>query len=112
MLVTKTYFNLTQDHLKLLQRMHIDWYDCEYGAPSVDPKRPYGNSSVELDIAEILEWELNENEELSEEQSELAKELHDDTRIALQICLYLLKFETGVYEKTSNYSDRSWVKIK
>lgn len=30
--------------------------DCEFGAPCVDPKRPYGNSDVYGDIGEILEY--------------------------------------------------------
>lgn len=35
--------------------MHIG-YDAwtEFGAPEVDPKRPYGNSNVYLYLAEIL----------------------------------------------------------
>ncbi|MCU1325011.1 MAG: hypothetical protein JWN34_381, partial [Bryobacterales bacterium] len=47
-------FFVTSEHLKLLQRMCVGWQDCEYGAPEIDPKRPYGNSSVEYDILEIL----------------------------------------------------------
>ncbi len=57
-------FTVTDDHLTLLQHMYIGWQDCEYGAPEVDPKRPYGNSGVATDIAEILEWELDANGEM------------------------------------------------
>ena len=49
-------FILTKDHLKLAKAMYWEWNDCEFGAPSVDPKRPYGNSDVYYDIAEELGW--------------------------------------------------------
>jgi hypothetical protein len=44
----------TADHLTLLKRSEWSWDDCEFGAPAMDPKRPYGNSDVENDLAEIL----------------------------------------------------------
>ena len=44
----------TPDHLTLLARSYWDWNDCEFGAASLDPKRPYGNSDVEDDLAELL----------------------------------------------------------
>jgi hypothetical protein len=53
-----TEFTVTEDHLKLLRRAYIGWDDCEFGAPGIDPKRPYGNSDVIGDIAEILGEEL------------------------------------------------------
>lgn len=49
-----TTFTVTDDHLKLLRRASVGWSDCEFGAPEIDPKRPYGNSNVLGDIAEIL----------------------------------------------------------
>lgn len=47
---------ITKDHIKLLKRAYWRFDDCEFGAPAMDCKRPYGNSSVEADIAEILGW--------------------------------------------------------
>lgn len=44
----------TVDHLTLLKESCWSWDDCEFGAPSMDPKRPYGNSDVEDDLAEHL----------------------------------------------------------
>lgn len=49
-----TRFELTRDHLKLLRNAYVGWHDCETGAPRIDPKRPYGNQRVALDVAEIL----------------------------------------------------------
>lgn len=44
-------FELKQEHLTLLAAANWRWEDCEAGAPSVDCKRPYGNSG---DVADIL----------------------------------------------------------
>lgn len=54
---------VTQDHLALLARMTFDWDDeCEWGAVSSDPKRPFGNSGVERDVSEILGREVDYDE--------------------------------------------------
>ncbi len=46
---------ITKDHLDLLKHMTFDWDDdCEWGAVSSDPKRPFGNSNVRADVEEIL----------------------------------------------------------
>ena len=51
----KKRFEIKEEHLKLVRRMVIRYDDsCEFGAPSVDPKRPYGNSDVYKDIARII----------------------------------------------------------
>jgi hypothetical protein len=47
-------FVVTEDHLKLARRMVVGWCGDEYGAPEIDPKRPYGNSNVVRDMREIL----------------------------------------------------------
>lgn len=104
-------FQIKEEHLKLLKNFNVDWYNSEYGAPMINPKRPYGNSDVELDIAEILEWEIKNNE-LSDEQSNEASKLHEETKIALQICLSLLKFETGLYGTEDPFLSDNWKKIK
>jgi hypothetical protein len=110
----KEMFEMTKDHLTLLTKMYVGWQDCETGAPEIDPKRPYGNSDVELDIAEILGWELfvncDEEKQLSKKQFDMAQKLHKETKQALQICLLTQSFIVGVYEKKS-YSDRSWILV-
>lgn len=78
----------TADHLKLLDRMELRWENCEYGAPAVDCKRPYGNSDVAGDIAEILGWEAGPEGQLSNEQELLASELHRET---LPVLRYLIE---------------------
>lgn len=67
---------------KLASHLCWEWCSCEYGAPAVDPKRPYGNSSVEVDILEILEikpeGDDGNSECYSSEQREFARQLHSD----------------------------------
>ena len=52
-----TEFTVTEEHLKLLRRAYVGWDPCEFGAPAIDCKRPYGNSDVISDIGEILGYE-------------------------------------------------------
>jgi len=103
-------FTVTEDHLKLLRRMWVTWEDCEYGAPAIDCKRPYGNSSVDLDIAEILGWPIDEEDGLTDEQRSAAALIHEQTQYALQIALGTGIFETGTYE-TGPYH-RDWKKVQ
>ena len=93
-------FEIKEEHLKLLNRAYVTWHRCECGSPTIDPKRPYGNSFVEGEIIEILGWklEVDEEGEISEKQYKDAMTIHNETETALQICLKLLKFEVGVYE--------------
>ncbi len=90
-------FTVTSAHLKLLRKMYVSWDDCEFGAPAIDCKRPYGNSYVVGDIAEILGWENEDGDELSEEQISNATALHAETETALQILLSNLSIEEGKY---------------
>jgi hypothetical protein len=54
--------SIREDALKLLPCVYWRWEDCEFGAPSVDCKRPYGNSSVYRDIADILGIEADDGQ--------------------------------------------------
>jgi len=82
-------FVVQAEHIKLVKRFNVWWEDCEFGAPAIDCKRPYGNSDVTNDIAEILGWEQFEDEDgemhLSREQGELARRLHKEMETVLQI---------------------------
>ena len=96
-------FELKQHHLDLLKETSISWDNCEYGAPAIDCKRPYGNSDVEDDMAEIIKfpkkgnWDKNE-EMWNEEASERLSDLHKETQIALQIVLHCQTFKLGKYK--------------
>jgi hypothetical protein len=80
-------FTMTESHLKLTRQMWLQWQSDEFGAPEVDPKRPYGNSFVEGDVADILGWERLGEEEgfLSPEQEREAQRLHRETLTVLEI---------------------------
>lgn len=104
-------FTVTADHITLLRHMYVGWQDCETGAPEIDPKRPYGNSSVAYDVAELLGWPMD-NRELTGEQRARALILHRETTTALQIVLMLGTFEPGDYRRTNPYLQRSWERAK
>lgn len=67
--------------------MYVGWDDCEYGAPAIDCKRPYGNSSVEEDIAEILGWEVDEEFGLRDSQREKAEAIHREMLGVIRVLL-------------------------
>ena len=54
--------------------------DCEYGGIGLDPKRPFGNSSVERDMLELLdvapEGDWDEAESFSDAQCEYVRDLY------------------------------------
>ena len=97
----KQEFTLREQHLKLLSRMNVGWDDAEFGAPSIDPKRPYGNSSVIEDMAEILGLGGKTcphcGQALEEHDEERLGNLHKETETALQIVLSTQSFKPGTY---------------
>ena len=96
----KERFEVTEQHLLLARQMNVGWQDCEFGAPEIDPKRPYGNRDVVGDIGEILgEKPAGQDEEWSDKQSEQFTKLHHEMRQALQVFLDTAKFEPGAYER-------------
>jgi hypothetical protein len=109
-----TRFTMTAEHVALLRRANVRWEECEYGAPSIDCKRPYGNSGVESDIAEILGWPKQEcphcGEDLGDDKwRERAKALHEETETALQIVLAVGSFEPGTF--ACDQYMRNWKRI-
>lgn len=132
--MNKQRFEIKPEHLKLLQNFVVGWQDSEFGAPEIDPKRPYGNSDVEQDMLEILglkelrsevfEFELFSKKYLLKgknkyniylegpEEKDLVEELHKlhkETQLTLQICLMTQKFETGIFEEDEHYD---WRKVE
>lgn len=92
-------FTLTENHVTLLRAMHVGWQDAETGAPEIDPKRPYGNSSVARDIAELLGIiGKNDDLDLSRAGEDELLALHRETQWALQVVLSTGGFVPGLYE--------------
>lgn len=123
-------FTVTEDHLKLLRHTYYVYWDPGegYGAPAINPKRPYGNSAVPQDVAKILEapdsdweraadWEWDEEEEplppgveesikvLRAEAEDRYLRLHVEAGIALKIALAAGEFRPGRYARTSARSN-------
>ncbi len=121
--MSKDMFEIKEEHLKLLERFCVGWQDCAFGAPEIDPKRPYGNSCVHQDMLEILgleelkvgiykfklfekEWLLKGEDKYNiylegADEEDLLTELdilHKETEQALQICLVTQSFKAGIYE--------------
>lgn len=132
----KEFFEMKDEHLKLLNNMFVEWNNIEFGAPKIDPKRPYGNSDGVDDVARVLDYyktqdkvDLDEGELITcrneSERQELIEDsdwkgewisyfekLHKETKIALQIVLVTGKFETGKYQKKERFDSQSWVKVE
>lgn len=109
-------FEVTADHLALLDRLQFGYDDwTEFGAPEVDPKRPYGNSDVYDDIGEILgvtpggenHWG---DPEYTDEQREEMKDIHREMVQVLEILVSNRSIGQGYYRRTSKYGTR-WVLV-
>jgi hypothetical protein len=97
-------FTVTDEHLKLLRRAYVGWDDCEFGAPAIDCKRPYGNSDVVGDMAEILGVQGDEYGEVSDADAERLTRLHRETQTVLRIALTTGEFRAGRYVRSDKYS--------
>lgn len=107
-------FTLTNEHLLLIQRMSVHFDDSAYdGAPTVNIKRPYGNSDVMNDVAEIIGIEKAEDDYgekyFPKGTLERCEKLHKETAKALQVCVAAQSFEAGEYI-SDDYRD-NWRKI-
>lgn len=107
--MSKNEFILTENHILLLRASWVNerLSEVEYGAAEIDPKRPYGNSDVESDIARILGYEFIDQEYLRNSDRELCRLLHAETPLALQIVLSTGSFQPGVYHRTTSYG-KDW----
>lgn len=120
-------FTVTDDHLKLLRHIRgVRWDPGEgYGAPFISCKRPYGDSYVPQDVAEILgapdsDWAWEEVEvpyprgprtarvkHLRAEAEERYLRLHVEAGMALTIALATGEFRPGRYTRTDARS-KDW----
>lgn len=105
-------FTLTSEHLKLLRAAYVDWSGCEWGAPMIDCKRPYGNSGLIESIAEVLGEESlcpHCGESTVELDRDRYLKLHAETQTALQIVLRVGEFREGAY-RADDYSE-NWKRV-
>lgn len=105
----KRHFIVTEEHIKLLRAAYVSWENCEFGAPAIDCKRPYGNGYVYGDIAEILQIHPeDEDGTFSDEQIERMERWHRETEKALQIFLRTGMMEPGTY--VSDACEDNWTR--
>src|SRR5262249_10764951 len=96
-------FTVTEEHLRLLRRAYVSWGGGEFGAPAINSKRPYRNSNVYGDIAELLglvdgDWQDEVEDDWPPPELEWRfLKLHVETAIALQIGLATGEFRAGRY---------------
>lgn len=103
-----TRFTLTDQHIKLLRAAYVGWNRAEWGAPEIDPKRPYGNSSVVIDMCEILDVTIVDPDEGPDDETRgRMAALHRETELALQVVLATGAFEPGDYVR-KQYSAGGW----
>lgn len=113
-------FVLKEEHIKLLQNSHIEFLDSyETGAAGIDQKRPYGNSSVYRDVAEILEIEDQMYDDDGDETEsfddlfDYCMNMHNETGTALQVIISSKSFEPGTYiDISGRYELPKWERVE
>lgn len=112
--MSKKKFEVTRDHIKLVRRLYIEWNDFsefKFGVPTVNGKRPYGNSDIPEDIADIINLDFYDREKgLTKQQENYCLKLHMDMGTVLQIVLSTGQFKSGEYERDEYGID--WKKVK
>ncbi len=94
-------FTVTEEHLLLLRRMNVGWCHDEFGAPGVDPKRPFGNGGVYRDIADILGIEPDHEDDngwYGPRKIDRMYKVYRETETVLQIAISVGYFQAGTYE--------------
>ena len=110
-------FELKREHILLMRRMCWRWGEGYSGVevPSVCPKRPYGNSNVLGDVAEILgvgppdepwiDGDVWLEHHPGHEKALL--EVHGEMKMALEVTISVQSFELGLYVELN---DGSWMR--
>lgn len=106
-------FNVREEHILLLKNMSVTWNDSCFGSPTVDPKRPYGSTSVIEDMAKMLnigKVDADGEIQLSEVQEKQLINFHKETETVLEILLYNCSIKPGVYVN-KGYSNE-WILLE
>jgi len=109
-------FILKEEHFKLLKAACVSENNCEFGSPSIDCKRPFGNSDVIGDMIEILGIDIgddagNEYDELREELEPELLDLYQDLYIAVPLVFSQLpnvRLGRYVNKNTQGWGDPIW----
>ena len=115
-----TTFKLTENHLKLLRAAKTFWISEPFGAPAVDPNRPFGNRDAMRDIIRITGTPTSTYPkfDIDDPKSEIPDgiynnliQIYQQLDIALQIVLSTGKFEAGEYY-WPEYWNGEWKPVK
>ena len=113
-----TEFEITQDHLTLLQNMLVEWDSGDEspdyrGVPSINKKKPYGNYDYLSSINNMLDlgFEQDDEGEFDEEATEVLRSLHEDTEHVLQIVLATGEMRPGKYKRAEEIP-WEWERVK
>lgn len=91
-------FEVLPEHIALLRRVHTSWTGDEgYGAPGLRRKRPFGNSDMYDDIAEIVDGRTNGSHDEADETR--YDQLYVELTLVMEIVLQSGQFESGRYIK-------------
>ena len=115
-------FTVTAQHLKLLRAATVAWSsqwrdDLDPGAPCIDPRRPYGDKEWARSMILILDYKMpnvkgrawTEDDEIPDQQYNALEQIHQETEIALRICLNRGEFVSGTYYWPEPGED--WVEV-
>lgn len=95
-LIKNDEFVVTNTHLQLLANCYVSWDDCEFGAPCIDPKRPFGNSDVAQDYEDITGSPYDDR-------------TYKELETCLQILLDNLNIHIGLYRFDKD--QRRWLEV-
>lgn len=113
----RSKFTLTEDHLKLLSHVNIEWDDtCYDGAAGMDLKRPYHTKyDLAINICFLVGWITYDQllkQKATKRLQQKAMALHRDMQYVLQIVLIGRTFELGKYELVGSMNHCHWTKVK
>jgi len=119
-------FEITEDHLKLIK--HLEWsvkdeiiqslkVDANTDFDEMDSKSPFGGDNLIEDMSLILHGKTIDTSnpynrklfEINSDEYENMIKIFNELPTVLSICLYLQKFEVGVYK--TKYHLKDWKKV-
>ena len=98
-------FKVLPYHIRMVKRACVSINEAEFTSPSIDPKRPFGNSDAYSDLIDILEinTEGEDVDSFLEKRLWLKAEIDNiylnDFPIVLEILLNNASIKEGVYFK-------------
>jgi hypothetical protein len=109
-------FVVNETHLKLVRRLNFgnSRGNGECGAPEIDTKRPYGNSDIYRDMADIVgipQPDRERDEEFTLGQFKVMDRLNYELPTVLEIGVITGAFVTGEYVASGEFA-RDWKRIE